>query len=187
MSETRKDPAARPYFGAYLALTAERLLARFWPALTLLALLIALALSGLAPRLGFYLHGLILAAGGVGLVAAIVWGARGLSLPSRDQVLRRLERASDLPHRPLAALQDENTVRDDPVSAGLWRLHQQRMEEAAQRLRVGAVDAGLTRRDGYALRIIAGVLFIVAVLAAGTAAPDRLAAFFSPTALSGAE
>ncbi|MDJ0685054.1 MAG: TIGR02302 family protein [Alphaproteobacteria bacterium] len=187
MSETRKDPAAGPYLGAYLALTAERLLARFWPALSLLGFVGALAFSGFAPRLGFYLHALVLAVGGVGLVAALIWGARGLLLPTRDQVLRRLERASALPHRPLAALEDANTVGDDPVSAGLWRLHQQRMAQAVRRLRVGAVDAELTRRDGYALRVMSGVLFIIAVLAAGTAAPDRLAAFFLPTAVDGAD
>ena len=56
-------------------------------------------------------------------------------LPSANDGLRRLDRASDLPHRPATAIADELVPEaGDSFAAALWRAHMERALRAARTL-----------------------------------------------------
>ncbi|MGH7014753.1 MAG: TIGR02302 family protein [Stellaceae bacterium] len=177
--ETRRRFAARLVL-ARLALGWERLWPALWPTSFVVGAFLVLALFDVPARLPGWaavsLLGLFVAA----LIVTLTLAARELRPPSRDAARRRLETASGLAHRPLAALEDTLASADDPASAALWRLHQARMAEAARALRIGVPRAGLVRRDPYALRIALGLLLLLGAIDAGADAPARVAHALDP-------
>jgi uncharacterized protein (TIGR02302 family) len=166
---------------ARTALTWERLWSRLWPAAIVAGLFAAAALAGLPQALGGWLHALILAVFAVLFLAALGFGLRGLRLPDEEEAVRRLERDSGLTHRPLGALRDRLAGGDaDPATAALWRAHRERLMARLAGLRVGPPHPNLAARDPLALRMLVGLLVIVA--AAGTWGDwgDRFAAALTP-------
>lgn len=162
-------------------LRRKRLLARWaigwegawraaWPALSVLALFLAFAWLGIPALLPAWAHLLVLLGVFGGLLVALRRGAREWRRPDDAMADRRLERASGLRHRPLAALEDR-PAGGDP---GLWALHQQRMRALLGRLRVGTPRPGLVARDRFALRAGAGLLALAALCVAGRDAPALL-------------
>lgn len=141
-----------------------------WPALSVLALFLAFAWFGLPGLLPGWAHLLVLAGFAAALAFAIRHGAREWRRPDDSMADRRLEAASGLRHRPLAALQDQPAAGDP----GLWALHQARMRALLGRLRVGAPRPGLVARDPRALRAGAGILALAALAVAGADAPALL-------------
>jgi len=96
-------------------------------------------------------------------------------LPNRRDVVRRIEQASDLEHRPLEALQDKLPAEmSDPTSKALWQAHQRQMAARIRSLKVGAPSPGLPARDPWALRAVVVLLLFVGVVVAGPDAGDRL-------------
>ena len=77
----------------------ERLWPRTWALLTIAALFVLVSLAGLWPRLSEIGHFALLGAFGLAALAALFWMAR-TPFPTRDEALRRIERRSEIPHRP---------------------------------------------------------------------------------------
>ncbi len=155
---------------ARAAITWEGAWRAAWPALSVLALFLAFAWLGLPALLRPWAHLLALLGFAAALLFAIRHGAREWLRPDDSMADRRLEAATGLRHRPLAALQD-SAAGGDP---GLWALHQARMRALLSRLRVGAPRPGLVARDRLALRAGAGLLALVALGVAGRDAPALL-------------
>lgn len=178
-SATRPRVAAQLLLARF-ALAWERAWPALWPTLFVVGAFLVLALFDVPARppawAGTALLGLFVAA----LIVTLIRAARELRLPSRDDARRRLETASDLAHRPLAALEDTLTGAGDPATVALWREHQARMAAAARHLRIGLPRAGLVRRDPYALRIALGLLLLLGVIDAGGDAPARIARALTP-------
>ena len=91
------------------ALWWENVWPRAWPPLAVLGLFLTAAWGGLFLLLPPGLHlGVLL-----GFAIAVVWTTavafRGFAHPERGEADRRLERASGLAHRPLAAIADTPT------------------------------------------------------------------------------
>ncbi len=122
-----------------------------WPALGVAGLFVVFALLGIPALLPAWLHLLIL----LGLLGGLGWavwrGWQSFRRPDAAAIDRRLERATGLPHRPLAALQDQPAT-SDPAGLALWGAHQSRMRGMIRRLRVGPPRPGLAARDRRALR-----------------------------------
>ena len=192
MAHSGPTPAAGPRFerqlvAARLALAWERLWPALWPALGVAGTFLALALFDLPARLPGLLHLALLAVFG-GLLGFALWhGFRHLRLPDRAAARRRIEAASGLAHRPLAALEDRLLGgASDPASQALWQAHRQRMEEASRALRVGAPEAGLVRRDPYALRIVLMLALLIGAIDAGGDWSDRILRSLNPSLEGGA-
>ena len=167
---------------ARLAIGWERIWQAVWPALTLAGLFIALALSDLLPDLNGYLHSAILAAFAVALALLLWLGFRGLAMPDPAAARRRIELVNTLPHRPLAALEDELAGgRSDPAAAALWELHRRRLASRLGRLRVGLPRGSLVARDPYALRGIVVLLLAVTLAIGWSDGPARLGRAFQPS------
>jgi len=166
---------------AAIALFWERLLPALWPLGAALGVFLALALFDIPARLPNSLRWLLLATMVVALVGAAYDAARRFRLPDRDAARRRIETASGLTHRPLTALEDTlASGAGDEATRVLWEAHRARMAEEARRLRIGVPEAGLTRRDPYALRVALGLVLLLGFIDAGADWPARLVRAVSP-------
>ena len=160
---------------ARASLTWERFWPRVWPAAGVAVLFLAVALMDWLPMLPFWMHSLIL----IGFAAAFGFMVRGgmarFRMVDEQTAQRRLERDSQLDHRPLTALNDRLAVGfETPEMENLWRVHLARMARAASKLRVAWPSPGLARFDPYGLRAVAGLFLVIGLAAAGGDAVGRL-------------
>jgi hypothetical protein len=163
----------RQRLAARAALGWERLWPALWPPLGVLGVFLLVALLGL-PLLLPPGARLLLSLAAFAAIAVAAWrGFRRLSVPGREDADRRLEAASGLAHRPLAALADR-PAGSDPVALALWQAHRRRAAASIRQLRVGLPRPGLARRDPIALRAGLGLALLAALVMAGAEAPERL-------------
>ncbi len=179
---------------------------RFWPAiqvpLIVACLYVAVSFLGLWQLLGFYGS----AFASILFLTVFIWCCYPLlhlRFPDEAEGLRKVEVASDLPHRPLLSYRDEQaTGMDDEEALALWSAHQQRLRELLQNLRVGGVNPRGFTRDPYALRVVAAMMLVVGysvsdsnrwsslltpflVQSAGSVFPARIDAWVTPPAYTG--
>jgi Domain of unknown function (DUF4175) len=117
-----------------LALLGERVWeALLWPFLVLSAFLIVslLELWSLLPSL---VHRTLLAAFGLALLASLLPLIR-LSLPTRAEALRRLERNADVKHRPASSYEDRLSTTPRGETALLWAAHRERLGRLVAKLK----------------------------------------------------
>lgn len=170
---------------ARLVLWFEQVWPAIWPALGVLGVYASVALLDLPGALLPWPRFLLLAAV-LGLAAVLLWrGLRRVSTPTAAQADRRLERASGLRHRPLAALVDRPVEPSDDAAA-LWQVHLGRLAAQVSRLRVGRPRPGLPTRDRWALRGAVLLGLAAAWVMAGPDAGARLLRGFVPTLPAGA-
>jgi len=152
-----------------------------WPVLAVLGLFAIFAFLGLPAHLPAWLHIALL----IGFAAALAWAATGAiarlrRAPAAEEADRRIEAASGLAHRPLAALQDRPAIAD-PAALALWAAHRKRMRARLERgLSVGAPRPGMAARDPRALRLGLVVGFAAALGVAGWDTPALLARAVTP-------
>ena len=91
---------------AWAALAWESLWPRLVPVLSFVALFIAAAHLDLFSGLDPWVHTGILAALALALAGLMWWRLRDFAWPTQEASIRRLERDSGVPHRPLVAVQD---------------------------------------------------------------------------------
>jgi uncharacterized protein (TIGR02302 family) len=167
---------------ARLALLWERAWPQLLPAAALAGLFLALALFDLLPELDAWLHTALLAGFALAFLYLLIRGLRRIGPPDALAARRRLEVASGLAHRPLAALDDKLAGgQSDPAAAGLWELHRRRLRAELGRLRVGLPRPGLARRDPLALRGLVVLLLFVAVGVSWSDPGDRLQRAIHPS------
>ena len=158
---------------ARAVLLFEALWPALWPPLGVAGLFVCLALLDLPGRLAGWPHLLLLAGFAIAVLTLLIRGIRAIAVPDDAAADRRLERASGLAHRPLAALTDRPSG-DDPVAAELWQAHRQRAVLQVRNLRVGLPRPGLAALDRRALRAGLVVALLACIAIAGRAGPDRL-------------
>ncbi len=146
-----------------LGMVAERLSKAFWPLWSVVIFALACLMFGLADTLPqnvvFALAGLI----AVGVLGALVYGARKFSWPTRSQALEKLDQT--LAGAPIRAVTDDQAIgSDDPASRAVWRAHQARMKQQLATARAAPADLRVAKLDPYALRYVALLTFLVAVL-----------------------
>ena len=182
-SEERQPPR---YGGKLLLARASMVWEQFWrglwPALSVVALFLALALFGVLSLLPGWLHAVALAAFLFG-AGFLLWnGLRRISVPDADAGRRRLERVNALPHRPLQTLQDNLAEGlGDADSEALWREHRRRVAASTRDIRAGIPSPEVAARDPMAFRFAAALLAVVAVSAAWPDAGKRLREAVTPT------
>src|SRR5262249_20834203 len=118
------DPAfARKVRFSRMTLYFERL----WPRLWLILGVAGLFLFVSRPNRGAHrpppAHIALLGGSIVALRAAIIYAAR-VNPPSREEAVRRLEKASGIPHRPASSYEDTITANaEDPRTSAIWQAH----------------------------------------------------------------
>jgi len=174
----RKRTAAR------LVLWFERIWPAIWPALGVLGAYACFALLDIPSLLPPWIRVILLAAMLI-LVAGLLWQRlRPVRMPTEAESDRRLERASSLRHRPLAALADRPAAPSDEAAA-LWQVHLTRLQAQVRRLRVGRPRPGLAAQDGWALRGAVILGLAAAWVMAGPDAGTRLLRGFLPSIPAG--
>ncbi|MCF6231944.1 MAG: TIGR02302 family protein [Rhodobacteraceae bacterium] len=142
---------------------AEQVLRAFWPLISICLVVLAALMLGLHEISGIEI---VWGTGVISLLAALmalIWGGRRFRWPTRAKALARLDET--LPGRPIAALLDDQAIgANDPQSLAVWRAHQRRMAIRAGHARAPAPDIRLARRDPFALRYVALLVFAVALL-----------------------
>ena len=160
---------------SWLAIVWERLARALWPAAALIAVFCGLAFFDVVTHTPVWLHSISLLCLAAAVITFLWRGVRRFRLPSGIESIRRLQQINGLRHRPLEGMLDriaEGT--GDAEKQAIWRLHRKRMRAEVKKLRVGAPRPALIRFDRLAIRVAAGVLFIVGLAAAGTDATPRL-------------
>ncbi|NOC46241.1 TIGR02302 family protein [Ruegeria sp. HKCCD7559] len=144
-------------------MVAEQVLRAFWPAFSIVLALLAALMLGLQDVVSVEI---VWAVGALSLgsfLTAAVLGLRGLKLPSRAEVLMRLDET--LPGRPIQALMDDQAIgAADRDSVALWQAHKARMAQRVATAEAVKPDLRLASRDPYALRYAALLAFVVALV-----------------------
>jgi uncharacterized protein (TIGR02302 family) len=167
---------------AWLAELWERIWPRFWLPATIVAGFLALAFFDVVPDLPGWQHTAILAAFGLGFVAALWYATRRFAFPSGHEAKRRLERETGLEHRPLSAAEDAIALgRGDPYAEAIWTAHQDRVRGLVKDLKVGAPKPPVARRDPLAMRGAVLLLLALGVVVAWGDEDTRLARMFMPS------
>ena len=164
------------------AVAWETIWPAIWPLLGVAGIFLALAFSGILPGLPGWLHSFTLAAFAAAFIAALVWAARRITLPDEQAGKRRLERDSELDHRPLTALEDRMaTGGGDAEAQALWRAHQRRVIARLSGLRVRLPRPGMAAFDPWALRGLVVLLVLVGFAASEGNVTARLASAVTPS------
>jgi uncharacterized protein (TIGR02302 family) len=144
------------------AIIWERLWGAAFPALFVIALFAIAAFSGLIAILPDMARLAALGVFAIAFLAALRPLLR-LRAPSRSESLRRVELASALDHRPVAAVTDRLAPEfADSGSRSVWDEHLIRQLRRLSSIRAGRPQSSLKWRDPLALRLAAG-LGLVAV------------------------
>ena len=144
-------------------LAAERVLRAFWPLISIVMAVLAALMLGVQDLAAVELvwTGAVLA-----LAAALgaLWhGLRRFRWPSRAEALARLD--ATLPGRPIQTLIDDLAVgAGDRASEAVWQAHRARMAARAAGARAPRPDLRLAARDPFALRYLALLALVVALL-----------------------
>lgn len=166
---------------SWLALVAERIWeALLWPFLVICAFLVVtlLDLWSITPPLA---HRVLLGAFALALALSFLPLIR-LSLPTREEALRRLERKADIKHRPASSYEDRLGTTPGKETALLWAAHRERLSRLIGRLKPSWPEPRTDRKDPYAIRAALLIALVAALFAAGGNGWDRLRAAFSPAA-----
>ena len=153
----------RPLFLTRAGMAAERATRAFWPLWSIVMAALAALMLGLHDNLPVEAvwAGVVATLGGAAWTA---WrGVRSFRWPGRADAAERLDRT--LPGRPLAAIADSQAIgAGDPASEAVWRTHVLRMVERTQAARPVAPDLRVSSRDPFALRYVALLAFVMALL-----------------------
>ena len=167
---------------SWLALVGERVWeALLWPFLVVASFLVLTLLDAwsLLPPV---LHRVALIAFGLALLASLLPLLR-MSVPTRTEALRRLERHANVKHRPASSYEDRLGTAPSKETAFLWAAHRERLAHLISKLRPRWPEPRSDREDPYALRSALLLCLIASFIAAGGNGWDRLKRAFVPGAV----
>lgn len=177
-SKTAGRAFERKILRARLVAVFEQIWLRLWLVLAVAAAFVLVSYANVWAYLPPSAHMALLGAFGLAFLVALVQLAR-VTWPSRDDAIRRIERASNIPHRPASSYEDTVSAGSDPATLQIWQAHRNRMAALIQRLRPGKPRPRTDRFDPFALRA-ATVLALVGLTGLlGPTAIERMRSAFT--------
>ncbi|WP_048645104.1 TIGR02302 family protein [Nitratireductor soli] len=152
---------ARARFAVRCIMLVERLWPLVLPILVIASVFLSLSWFGLFRLMADQLRLGILVALSLGSLAAI-WPLRGFRPPTSAEIDRRIERANQLEHEPVATQSDRLAGQADGFAAALWREHQKRMAGKLDNLHGDLPQTRVPERDPWGLRAAAALFLITA-------------------------
>lgn len=163
LSAQRPAALARALALTRLGLFAERATQAFWPLLALVLATLSALMFGLQDVLPLEAVWALAALVGLAALAALIYAARRFRWPSKAEAEARLD--ATLPGRPLQTLADRQAIgAGDAASEAVWRAHLARMVQKLGAARPVEPDLRVSSRDPYALRYMALIAFVMALL-----------------------
>lgn len=179
ISRTGDRVFERKIWRARLAGAFEQVWLKLWLVLAVVAVFLLVSYAGVWPLLPTVLHVGLLGLFGAALLAALGSVAR-ITWPSRDDAIRRIERASGVPHRPATSYEDTVSAPSaDPTTAAIWQAHRARMQALLAKLRPGKPQPRTDRFDPFALRAALVLLVVGLTGLLGGRAVDRVEQAFT--------
>ena len=165
--DSEGDSVARtirwPLLLTRVGMVAEAVTRAFWPLWSFLFVALACLMLGVQDYLSWGWLWALASAFGLGAALALLHGARQFSWPSRTQALARLD--ATLPGNPILAAMDRQAVgARDSASQAVWEAHQHRMRARLTSARPAGPDLRMSRADPFALRYVALLALLTAVL-----------------------
>ncbi|WPZ15923.1 TIGR02302 family protein [Nitratireductor rhodophyticola] len=158
---SRFSRLARTRFATRLVMVLERLWPLILPLLVLISLFLSISWLGLfrlMPDAARY--GVIAVLGLLGL--ASLWPLRRFRRPGPSEIDRRIERANQLAHEPVAVQSDRLAGNRDGFAEALWKEHQKRMAGRLDSLHGDLPKTGVPEKDPWGLRAAAALLLVIA-------------------------
>ena len=147
----------------WAGMLAENLSRALWPLLAVVFAVLAMLMLGLQDIVMIEVVWSVVVVSCLAALAALVYAFRTFRLPTRAQALARLD--ASLPGRPIQALMDDQAIgQGDAASAAVWAAHQNRMAARAAQARAVPGDLRVARFDPFALRYVALLAFVMALL-----------------------
>ncbi|MBD3679053.1 MAG: DUF4175 domain-containing protein [Rhodobacteraceae bacterium] len=142
---------------------AERLFRCFWPAASILMAAAAALIFGAHDLVPIEVVWGVAVVALLGLVVTLALGIKRFHMPQLPEALDRLDRT--LPGRPLTAVMDEQAIgAGDAASELVWKAHVARMAARLSQARAVEPDLRLSERDPYALRYVALIALVMALI-----------------------
>ena len=152
-----------PLFWTRAGMFAESFWRATWPLATVALAVLAVLMLGLQDSVAVEAVWGAAVVCALAALGALIYAIMRFRIPTKGAALVRLDET--LPGRPIQALMDTQAVGDsDAASMAVWRAHQARMAARAAQARPVPADLRIARRDPYALRYIAVVIFVVALI-----------------------
>lgn len=147
---------------SWLTIAWERLWPLLVPAFIALCLFLIVSWLGLWTQIPDWARYV-----GLGLFAlAFLWTLMPLRewrMPDRQETIDRIERSSNLVHRPVTAQVDRQANEGDSFASILWEEHRRRMAEKVRDLSSGTPSPDGNRFDRFALRALVPVVAFAAL------------------------
>ncbi|MCL3881661.1 TIGR02302 family protein [Marivita sp. GX14005] len=146
-----------------LGMGAEAVVRAFWPLWSVLFAALAFLMLSVQDILPVELVWISLGIFALGAGWALVRGVRRFGWPSRAAALARLD--ATLPGHPILAAMDEQAIgAGDAASSAVWQAHQARMAARLKEARPAEPDLRVSGADPFALRYVALLALLVAVI-----------------------
>ena len=152
-----------PLFWTRAGMFAESFWRATWPLASVVLLVLAALMLGLQDSVVVEVVWGVAVISALAALGALIYAISRFRIPTREAALVRLDET--LPGRPIQALMDTQAIGDDDsASSAVWRAHQARMAQRAATATAVPADLRIARRDPYALRYVAVLVFAVALI-----------------------
>lgn len=158
----------------FLTIGFERLSLHFWQVFALVTLFASLAMLDFLEFLGKTSSSLFLLCFSAGFLFFVYRGIRDFKWPEEKEILKRLERDSNLKHQPLLLKDDDPVSLNDNKMSPLWRLRRKRIESDLKTLKLPKLRLDLYQSDLYGLRFITLFLCVAGFFMAGPQWDERI-------------
>lgn len=154
-------PAARALYLTHLGHWCELILHGFWPVVVFI--LFGMFSLGLNDALGAEIpKALILGIFGLGVLASLLVATWRFRAPKLRDSIARVDRGKEI--EPIASLLDRPALLPSEGAAQLWQHHISMAKAQAETLAPSEPDLRLSKKDPYAIRYLALLLALVAII-----------------------
>lgn len=168
------------FFISTLSVLLEQTVICFWKAFSIVILAAALALLQVPLYIGVWGHLGLLIVLFTAFVFFFVQGIRRFKRPTRLQIEKKIERLSNLEHRPLALSRDTQALIENTAANALWQVYQSRIQGFVKKAKIVWPSPRLADHDKYALRFIVLLLLVTGLSVAGRDSLPRLSQAITP-------
>jgi len=163
-----------------VSLFIEKLLSSSQHLLLLLGIFIIIVIYNLLPLLPKPIHYLILLAYGIYLLSIIVITCIRLKIPTIEEARNRLEKKSNINHRPLTAWEDNLGYDASANENRIWLEHKIRMKNLIKKLNPTLPSPIIAKIDPFGIRALFLILITFGILSAGEDLKSRIFLALNP-------